>query len=105
MKLRYEQPKPNRFKKCSFRDISSKENLWFAYKKLNGRLQYKIFKLEDQPFKYYFDSGYQVSTHLDCNSVKAFRRFLKRASKMVPKGTQFVLINKYYGYDVYGRTI
>ena len=41
---------------------------------------------------------YNYGTHKPCNSVKAFRRLLKKA----PKGLKFMLINRYKYSHVYG---
>jgi hypothetical protein len=41
---------------------------------------------------------------LGVRSVRAFRRRLKQWSKYLPKGTPFVLVSRWRGYNVYGKT-
>lgn len=44
------------------------------------------------------------SSHCSCNSVRAFTRRLKEASKYLPKGVRFELCSRWIGYNVYGET-
>jgi len=39
------------------------------------------------------------SSHCNCNSLRAFRRRLKKA----PKGVEFILVSRWKGYDIYGK--
>jgi hypothetical protein len=39
------------------------------------------------------------SSHCECNSVRAFRRRLKKC----PKSVEFILVSRWKGYDVYGK--
>lgn len=43
-------------------------------------------------------------THIhNVNSVKAFRRFLRKLAGALPSGTEFILCSRYAGHDIYGR--
>ena len=37
-------------------------------------------------------------------TLRAFRRYLKKHSKYLPKGTEFILVSKYCNYDISGVT-
>jgi hypothetical protein len=46
-----------------------------------------------------YDEMKRFSSHCDCNSVRAFRRRLKKC----PKSVEFILVSRWKGYDVYGK--
>lgn len=46
-----------------------------------------------------------ISSHVyGIRSKRAFRRRLKQWSKYLPKGTPFVLVSRWRGYNIYGKT-
>lgn len=44
-------------------------------------------------------NGLACSSHCDCNSLRAFRRRLKKA----PKDVEFILVSRWHGFDIYGK--
>jgi len=85
MKVKFQARNRTRFKK-RFMGITTFEiGMWFNY---NTNRWEKNPKAGEKGF----------SSHQDCKSVKAFKRKLKKA----PKGVEFILTNRYVGYDVYG---
>jgi hypothetical protein len=83
MKLKYESKKPQRVKRY-FMGYTTYEEWWY-------NLTLKKWENNKSPL-------YSYSTHAPCNSVKAFRRKLKKA----PFGIEFILISRYEGHNVTG---
>jgi hypothetical protein len=85
MKLKFDLPKGQRINH-SFLGFTTFEGDWIFNEKLkrweNGELQ----------------KGCIYSSHQDCNSVRAFRRKLKKA----PKGINFTLVGRWWNCDVNG---
>jgi hypothetical protein len=42
------------------------------------------------------------SSHCPCNSVRQFRRMLKKWAEYMPSGTKFMLVNRYECWSVIG---
>lgn len=86
--MKYQAPKGKRIKH-SFHGFTTLEPGWW-YDKVNKLWTNDyIFKNKEGSF----------STHQPCNSLRAFRRKLKKA----PKGVEFVLVSHWVGYDIYGK--
>jgi hypothetical protein len=95
MKLRYVAPKGRRFKKT----------------KMFGMTHYKV-KGVGESFTYvepldrfvpYRLTNRYVRSHKDCNSVRAFRRHLRKLQGKVPSGTIFSLDCRIHSCDILGK--
>ena len=112
--MKYQAEKGKRIKSSRFRDIlpGRKERLWWLQyydnsgewlnkdqekpiwdEKGNLKSEYK-----DKRIWYLSNSGPKVT------SLRAFRRRLKEYSEYLPKGTEFILMSRYIGHDIIGRT-
>lgn len=89
MKLKYQAPKNSRIK-TRFMSVTTygRRNLWYHEPTKQWTTDPTVLK-----------GGY-FSNFMPCRSVKAFRRFLKKA----PKGIEWILISRYVGHDVYAKT-
>jgi len=86
MKLKYDKQKRGRIKHSFFDMTTFGGNWWFSEK-------------ENKWYDTYPEMlTHGCSSHQPCNSVRAFRRKLKKA----PDGVKFKLISGFIGYDVYG---
>lgn len=88
MKLKYEAPKGQRFKKTCF---------WFGVRRKNGSSILWYDKTINQWTDQHI-TGHSYATHQKCNSIKAFRRMLKK----LPKGVVFELDTGKVGCNVIG---
>ena len=82
MKLIYQAPRRMRIKH-SFIGMTTFDSYW-------------MYDEEDK--KWVGELKHKGCSHQHCNSVRAFRRKLKKA----PKGVKFILVSRWMGYDVYG---
>lgn len=89
MKIKYEAPKTLRIKNYGFIWVvcNAVGYWWSEYDK-------KWMPLSD--IKGECCNTFRVK------SVKAFKRRLKEWSKYMPKGTKFILVSRWVGYDVEG---
>ena len=85
MKVKYEAKKRTRINYCFMGFTTFESGWWFNY---------NTNKWEQNPKA--GEKGY--SSHQECNSVKAFRRKLKKA----PRGVEFILVSRWVGYNVTG---
>lgn len=92
MKLRYQERKGHRVKSRGFFGVRSGFNTglwWFSKQKMWAR-----------PGT--FDGSY--GNHAPAvNSIRAFRRYLRKLAKVLPSGTEFILCSRYFGHDIYGK--
>lgn len=85
MKLKYEAKKRTRIKYRFLGMTTYNLGWWFNY--------------NSNKWEYYPSAGEKgCSTHQQCNSVRAFRRKLKKA----PIGVEFILVSGWIGHDVTG---
>lgn len=89
MKLRYDRPRGQRAKRRFFGAQAEDTGIWFNK---NLRMWQRT---EDIP------KGHSYGSSAYCNSVKAFRRMLRKMSKEI--SCTFVLVSKGKGCDVYGK--
>lgn len=85
MKLRYDASKGRRIKSHGFIWITTFDRWWYSDGQWVHTDDLDITK-----------GGSNCA--YGCRSVKAFRRMLKSA----PRGVEFILVNSWLGYDVYG---
>ena len=83
--MRYEAQKRSRIKH-TFMGITTYESIWWWDD------DNKEWNNKTEEMKHF-------SSHCECNSVRAFRRRLKKC----PKGIEFILVSRWKGYDVYGH--
>ena len=88
--MKYQAKKKNRIKYRFIGITTIDKDPWWFNEKLN---QWENQKNTNKNI----DCDY--NSHQDCKSVKAFKRKLKKC----PKGVEFILVNKWVGYDVYGK--
>ncbi|MDD4781826.1 MAG: hypothetical protein PHT02_14650 [Tissierellia bacterium] len=84
MKLKYEANIPQRIKRYFMGYTTLNEEWWY-------NLSLNKWENDKSPL-------YSYCTHAPCNSIKAFRRKLKKA----PLGVEFVLVNRYSNHNVKG---
>lgn len=84
MKLKYQASKGTRIKKSRFFGMTPIDTNW-------------EYNLDLKRWENKRSLIHELQSYQDCNSVRAFRRKLKKA----PKGIKFVL-RRWHGYDVYG---
>lgn len=92
MKLKYSQSKGGRIKRgfCGFTTFDEPEpGCWWVYDLTAGCWVGNVSKRHE---------SHSFSSHAPCNSVRAFRRMLKKA----PEGVQFVLCSFWKRNDVIG---
>jgi len=108
MKLKYEAQKNNRIKRSKFMHVVAKDiNIWFYSRvafpdkpKIRAELWDSIEEIES-----YRNIGCDCSNACKTvHTVKAFRKALKRWSKYLPSGTEFVLYSSIPNNRVFGRT-
>ena len=93
MSVKYQKNKGRRLKRY-FTDIKIESydiNLWWYPK------HRKWMKLN------YDNSSYQ--NYVPCKSIRSFRRKLRKwkRMKLVPKGTRFILVNRFEGFNATGN--
>lgn len=113
--MRYEAQREGRIKSSRFRDAcpsydqnQKKRYWWLSYEDGTGKWlsEEEIWDVEtgeriykgDKPVRWISTAGPKV------RSVRAFRRRLKEWSKYLPKGTEFILMSKFIGFDVKAKT-
>jgi len=104
MKLKYEAKKGARFKKGYTRCFADrkKRRVFFA---ISCESKY-WFDYSDNRWKHYNDKSLSASfsNGVECHSVKAFRRKLRKISQYLPAGLKFTLVSRIIGNNVYGET-
>ena len=85
--MKYQANKRSRIN-YGFIGITTRESGWWYHESTKQWMNHNM--------PYYESDGKGFSSHQDCNSVRAFRRKLKKC----PKGVKFILVNKWVGYDV-----
>ena len=84
MKIKYDAQKGNRIKH-TFIGMTNFDGYWWIDSLREWRKE---------------SNGLDCSSHCDCNSVRAFRRRLKEATK----GIDFILVSRWYGQNVYAKS-
>ena len=97
MKLKYQKSKPFRVNNQFFSMDARYCDWWWCYD-LNKWIHNDDIELRENSYGKLY-CKYSISSDLYCHSIRAFRRRLKKA----PKGVEFMLSSKYYGYDAFGR--
>ena len=88
MTIKYEKPKGSRIKRYFIGIETKNTELWWDCDKRKW-----FYGIENK------DPESTVSNHVPCNTVRAFRRHLKKHPEIRGQAT---LINRYIGYNVYG---
>ncbi len=116
MKLKYEAHKNQRFKngglhskykngkkrsyKKAFLDATTYDGYWYVmYQNRVG-----IWLNYDQYYELDKSITIGSSSHSPVSSIRAFRRKLKQWSKYLPSNTNFILVSRLIGCNVYGKT-
>lgn len=93
MKLIYEKPKGQRIKN-QFREITTIDSCGYSYYTICENDEW----LQGQWLNTEPEGKWANLSSQHCKSVRAFRRFLRKA----PKGKTFILLSKFVGYHVSG---
>ena len=94
MKIKYDKPKGQRINRYFFgmRCVSENgESYWYYYKHDKW-----CTSQEDKDTYNGMCGNYNTNIH----TLKTAKRKIKKYSMYIPKGTKFILSNKYIGYDI-----
>lgn len=89
MKIKYQAPKGRRIKNHDFCWLETENSLYWYVESIK---QWRLFEDIPKNCEYY-------STGCLCKSLKAAIRRIKKYD--LPKGTEFVLVSKWVGHDIY----
>lgn len=89
MKIKYNKLKSQRINYNFINVICNNQEYWWSYKQ----------KRWDKPENI---QGEFSNSSCPVKTVKAFKRRLREWSQYMPKGTKFILVSRWAGYDVEG---
>jgi hypothetical protein len=97
--MRYEAPKGKRIKRVGFWDVTNFEDYHWADALNRWVHRREIKSLQEK------HGDFDYGTHCyGIKSVRTFRRRVKKWSKYLPKGIEFILVPRWVGHHVYMRT-
>ena len=91
MKVKYNRIRGHRLNKYFIGVENYSGKYWWSIEKQKW--------VEDNELEYH---GCISNINSNIKSVKAFKRHLRKWSKYMPEGTEFVFVSRYVGYDVIG---